>query len=299
MKLLKNRMFRGMTLTILGGISWGISGTCGQFLFSQYGVSSMWLTCVRLLYGGALLTLLALLRRPADVRGILRDLRAVIRLTLYGIFGLLMVQYAYLTGIYWTNAATTTVLQNLGPVLVMLCACCTRRRLPSPAEAAALLLAVTGVFLLATGGDLTAMAISPQGLFWGLMSAVGVVFYTLLPRPLLERWDRNTVVGLGMLIGGLVINLAARSWTMTVSLPLQGWLAAAAVVLLGTVISFSLVTQGIAEIGPVRSSMLNAVEPVTATVLSVLWLGTAFAITDMIAFAAILIAVVLLAKDEP
>ena len=63
-------------------------------------------------------------------------------------------------------------------------------------------------------------------------------------------------------------------------------------------VSFSLVTLGITVIGPVRSSVLNAVEPVTATVLSVLWLGTDFAFTDIIAFAAILTTVVLLAKSE-
>ncbi len=298
MKLFQNRMYRGMFLTILGGISWGISGTCGQYLFSEYGVSSMWLTCVRLLFGGLLLTLLALIRDPVDVRSILRTPRAVIRLFLYGTTGLMMVQYAYLTGIYWTNAATTTVLQNLGPVMVMLCACIMSRRLPSKAEFTALLLAVFGVFLLATGGNPGQMMLSPKGLFWGIMSAVGVVFYTLLPRPLMNRWNRDTIVGLGMLIGGIVINLYARSWTMTVSLPFTGWLAVAAVVILGTVVSFSLVTLGIAVIGPVRTTMLNAVEPLTATVLSVLWLGTSFAFTDLIAFAAILATVVLLAKSE-
>lgn len=287
-----------MFLTILGGISWGFSGTCGQYVFAHYEVSSMWLSCVRLLYGGLLLTLLALLKNPTDVRSILCDRRAVLRLFFYGTCGLMMVQYAYLTGIYWTNAATTTVLQNLGPVMVMMLACLLSRRLPSKAEFFALLLAVFGVFLLATGGNPGQMMLSPKGLFWGIMSAVGVVFYTMLPRPLLTKWSRDTVVGVGMLIGGIVLNLFARSWTMSVSLPVDGWLAVAAVVLMGTVISFSLVTQGIAEIGPVRTSMLNAVEPVTATVLSVLWLGTSFAVTDIVAFIAILATVVLLAKSE-
>ena len=55
MKLLKNPVARGMFLTILGGICWGVSGTCGQFLFSTYGVDAMWLTSIRLLSGGLLL----------------------------------------------------------------------------------------------------------------------------------------------------------------------------------------------------------------------------------------------------
>ena len=298
MKLFQNPTFRGMFLTILGGISWGISGTCGQYLFDTYQVNSLWLTSVRLLFGGLLLTLLAIMKSPRSVGGIFRNGRDVARLFLYGTLGLLLVQYAYLTGIYWSNAATTTVLQNLGPLMVMLCTCLQCRRAPTKTELIALILATFGVFLLATGGNPGQMMLSPQGLFWGIISAVGVVFYTLLPRPLLARFARDTVVGLGMLIGGIVINLFAPCWTAGVTLPVDGWLAVAAVVLLGTVVSFSLVTLGITVIGPVHTSMLNAVEPLTATILSVLWLGTAFTLTDIIAFIAILATVVLLAKSE-
>jgi len=298
MKLLKTPVARGMFLTILGGICWGVSGTCGQFLFSTYGVDSMWLTSIRLLSGGLLMTLLVLLRKPRSVFSILKTPRDVLQLVLYGVFGLLMVQYAYLTGIYWSNAATTTVLQNLGPAMVMLTTCVISRRLPSKMELGALLLALFGVFLLATGGKPGQMMLSPQGLFWGIASAIGVVSYTLLPRPLLAKWDRDIVVGLGMLVGGIAVNILSPCWVGGVRLPLPGWLALAVIVIFGTVVSFSLVTLGITVIGPVRSSVLNAVEPVTATVLSVLWLGTDFAFTDIIAFAAILTTVVLLAKSE-
>jgi len=298
MKLLKNPVARGMFLTILGGICWGVSGTCGQFLFSTYGVDAMWLTSIRLLSGGLLMTLLILLRKPRSVFSVLKTPGDVFQLVLYGVFGLLMVQYAYLVGIYWSNAATTTVLQNLGPSMVMVTTCIMTRRLPSKIELGALLLALFGVFLLATGGKPGQMMLSPQGLFWGIASAVGVVLYTLLPRKLLEKWDRDIVVGLGMLIGGIAINILSPCWVGASGLPLAGWLAIAVIVIFGTVISFSLVTLGITVIGPVRTSVLNAVEPVTATILSVLWLGTDFAFTDIIAFAAILTTVVLLAKSE-
>lgn len=298
MKLLKTPVARGMFLTILGGICWGVSGTCSQFLFSTYNVDAMWLTSTRLLSGGLLMTLLVLLRKPRSVVSILKNPGDVIQLILYGVFGLLMVQYAYLVGIYWSNAPTTTVLQNLGPSMVMVTTCIITRRLPSKIEVGALLLALFGVFLLATGGKPGQMMLSPQGLFWGIASAVGVVLYTLLPRKLLEKWDRDIVVGLGMLIGGIAINIVSPCWVAGSSLPLAGWLAITVIVLFGTVISFSLVTLGITVIGPVRSSVLNAVEPVTATILSVLWLGTDFTFTDIIAFAAILTTVILLAKSE-
>ncbi len=289
---------RGVVCSALGGVCWGFSGTCGQYLFSRFGVSSLWLTCIRLLAGGILLTLLALPRHRDSVSGILRSPGDLLRLTCYGVFGLLLCQYAYMTAISWSNAATTTVLQNLGLLIVMGYTCLRSRRLPSRRELLALVLALAGVYLLATGGDPRHMALSPKGLFWGLAAAVAVALYTLLPQKLLSRWDRSAVVGLGMLIGGIVLNLAARSWTLSVSLDLRGWLAVSAIVLLGTAAAFSLIMQGIVDVGPAKASMLASTEPVSATVFSALWLGTSFAPTDLIGFAAITVTVFLLAKSE-
>lgn len=289
---------RGVVCSALGGVCWGFSGTCGQYLFSRFGVSSLWLTCIRLLAGGILLTLLALPRHRDSVSGILRSPGDLLRLTCYGVFGLLLCQYAYMTAISWSNAATTTVLQNLGLLIIMGYTCLRNRRLPSRRELLALVLALAGVYLLATGGDPRHMALSPKGLFWGLAAAVAVALYTLLPQKLLSRWDRSAVVGLGMLIGGIVLNLAARSWTLSVSLDLRGWLAVSAIVLLGTAAAFSLIMQGIVDVGPAKASMLASTEPVSATVFSALWLGTSFAPTDLIGFAAITVTVFLLAKSE-
>ena len=45
----------------------------------------------------------------------------------------------------------------------------------------------------------------------------------------------------------MVINAATRSWTISVSLPIQGWLAVGGVVLLGTALAFPLIMQGLPE----------------------------------------------------
>ena len=126
---------------------------------------------------------------------------------------------------------------------------------------------------------------------------MAVTVYTLLPQKLLTRWNREVLTGLGMLIGGIAVNLCACSWRFDVQLPIQGWLAVAAIVLLGTVVSFPLFMQGIQEVGPVRASMLAATEPLSATVFSALWLGTSFSAADLIGFAAITATIFLLAKE--
>ena len=177
----KKRTLRGILCTTIGGVCSGFSSTCGQYLFSEYQVSSLWLTCVRLLAGGSLLILLALPKHRTDILGILRNRRDVIQLSLYGIFGLLLCQYAYMTAISHSNAPTTTVLQNFALVLVMLYTCLRSRRLPTRIEAFALVLALAGVYLLATGGNPTQMVLSVPGLSWNLVSASAVALYILLP----------------------------------------------------------------------------------------------------------------------
>ena len=108
---------RGVVCSALGGVCW-----------------ALWLTCVRLLTGGILLTVPAVLRHRDSVLGILRNPKDLLRLICYGIFGLLLCQYAYMTAISWSNAATTTVLQNLGLLIVMGYTCLRGRRLPSRRE---------------------------------------------------------------------------------------------------------------------------------------------------------------------
>lgn len=294
----KSHLLRGSLCTMLGGVCWGFSGTCGQYLFTRYGVSSLWLTCLRLLSGGVIMLVLAAVRHRRELLRIWRSPADAAMLVGYGVFGLMMCQYAYMTSISYSNAGTTTVLQTLSLVIIMLLTCLRLRRRPNRVETVALVLALLGTFLLATGGDPAHMVLSPQGLFWGLATAVAVTVYTLLPRRLLARWNREAINGWGMLIGGAILNLGARSWTLHTDLPLQGWLAVAAIVLFGTVLSFTLFMQGIQDVGPVKSSMLAATEPVSATVFSAVWLGTAFSAVDLMGFAAIIATIFLLARSE-
>ena len=283
---------------MLGGVCWGFSGTCGQYLFSRFGVSTLWLTCLRLLAGGVIMLALAAVRHRRELRNIWRCPGDAAMLVAYGLFGLMMCQYAYMTSISYSNAGTTTVLQTLSLVIIMLLTCLRLRRRPNLVETIALLLALFGTFLLATGGDPAHMVLSPQGLFWGLATAVAATVYTLLPRRLLSRWNREVVNGWAMLIGGVVLNLGARSWTFQVDLPLRGWLAVCAIVVFGTVLSFTLFMQGIRDVGPVKSSMLASTEPVSATVFSAVWLGTALSTVDLLGFVAIIATIFLLAQPE-
>ncbi|MBP9999917.1 MAG: DMT family transporter, partial [Clostridiales bacterium] len=83
-----------------------------------------------------------------------------------------------------------------------------------------------------------------------------------------------------------------------VNLDLKGWLAVGGVVILGTAVAYTIYLQGVADVGAVKASLLSSVEPVSSTVISVLWLHTKFEIIDIIGFACILATIFLLTKKE-
>ena len=220
------------------------------------------------------------------------------RILCFGVLGLMLCQLSYLTAIKYTNAATATVIQYTGPVLVMAVVCLWNRRLPRAGETAAILLAVAGTFLIATHGDPAHLVISQRGLAWCVVAALSVVAYTLLPGNLGQRYSSVVLNGVGMTAGGMVLTLLFRAWTIPVVLDGQTLAALAAIVVVGTVLAFSLYLQAIHDIGPVKASIIASVEPVSSAVISWLWLGSSFQPVDLLGFACILSTVFLLSHGK-
>ncbi|MBQ3011273.1 MAG: EamA family transporter [Oscillospiraceae bacterium] len=287
-----------MVCTLLGGCFWGFSGNCGQYLFNIHNVDPQWLTVVRMITAGLIIVMITLVRRPDAVKECFTTPKDALTLIAYGVFGLLLSQYTYLEAINATNAGTATVLQYIGPVLVMVLVCVTAKRLPKLHEAISIVLVVIGTFLLATHGNIHTMVINPAGLFWGLFAACTLVLYTMLPKKIAPKYGAFMTTGFGTLIGGLTFFAVIRPWPMLIQLPVTAWLAVAGMIFLGTVAAYPMYLQGVNDLGPVKASMLASIEPVSAAVISAVWLGSEFAPQDFVGFACILATVFLLAKPD-
>lgn len=287
----------GVLFALIGGIGWGFSGACAQFLFGAYGVESLWATVMRLLGAGVVLMVVAGVRFRQDLRALWTCPRDVAHLVLFALAGLAFCQAAYLLAIENSNAGTATVLQYIGPVLIVVFSCLKGRKLPSPREAVAVGCVIVGTFLVATHGDPSNMVLTPAGLTWGLLAALGVALYSLLPVNLMLRYGAVPVVGSAMLVGGVVMCVGTQAWTVPVSLDATGWLALlGGLVLIGTVVGYTFYLQGVNMIGASKASLIASIETVSATLFAVVWLGTAFSWIDIVGFAFIMATVFLLAK---
>ena len=280
----KTNNIRGYMLAILGGVSWGISGVCGQYLFMKYEISADWLTAVRMLLSGILLLMLALQREHMRVFKIWKERKDVVWLIAFGLAGLLLCQYTFLAAIKYSNSATATVLQSLNVVLMAIVMSVWNKKRMSKIQIAAIILAISGTYLIATKGNPMSIDISAKGLTFGILAAVGVVVYTLLSRPIIASWGNLTITGWGMLIGGMVLFVVTRAWIFPTNLDFPAWIIIAVIVIIGTAVGFSVFLESVKYIGPVKSTLLGCLEPASATILSAVVLGTRFTVVELIGF---------------
>ena len=295
-------MTEGVLAALAGAVAWGFSGTCVQFLFGSTDIDALTLTTLRQLGAGLLFLVVLLLRERARLKAMLADRDTLRRLAVFGVAGLFLNSVLYAATIAWTNAGTATVLQSLNIVFALVVSCFVARRRPRGGEVVALACAMLAVFSIATHGDPTSLKMPLMGLALGLATAAAATFYTMYPKPLFERWGSFAVTGLGLLMGG-IFGLIACAATGRLGAgfpafdaPSLGVLAIAIVV--GTFGAYGLYLHGVSVVGAVRGNMLGAAEPVSATVISALWLGTAFSWADWIGLALMVATIVLIARSD-
>ncbi|MBQ4264361.1 MAG: EamA family transporter [Clostridia bacterium] len=286
---------RGALLTLLGGVLWGFSGTCGQYLLQVKGLTSEYIVPVRLLCGGTLLLLLGVMKQGKGVFDAVRnDAPGIL---VFSILGMAMCQYTYYSAIDASNAGTATVLQYTSPAMILVWVSLRGRRRPRPIELAAIALALCGTWLLATHGRPGSMMLSADALFWGLLSAVCLSVCTVQPGELLARYGSALVTGWGMLLGGILLFALFRWWAIPAQVDAMAVLALIVVVITGT-LAYVVYLEGVRCVGAKKGSLYASVEPVAAAVFSALLMGAAFAPMDLVGFACILSTVFLLAADK-
>ncbi|OUN39039.1 hypothetical protein B5G26_15735 [Anaerotignum lactatifermentans] len=193
-----------------------------------------------------------------------------------------------------SNAATATVLQYLAPVMIVIYVSIRYHKMPSFFEFAAVLCALLGTFLLATHGNVKSLSISLLALFWGLLSAVALAFYTVFPKNLLQKYDTILLIAWGMLIGGICTNFVAPFWHLEGTFNFVSIGCILFVIFFGAMLPYLTFLYGVKYIGPTKSSLLASVEPLSSTAASVLWLHTHLESIDYIGIACIIATVFLL-----
>ena len=292
-----SKAFKGTLFTVIAGIAWGLSGTSGQYLMA-HGISALVLTNIRLIVAGLLLVLLSYIKSKEQFLAFLKDKSSLFSLLLFSLFGLFLNQLAYLTAIHETNAGTATVLQYVCPVGILAYTCIKDKVAPTIAEIISMILAIGGTFLIATHGQLDQLSMTPAGLFWGLFSALTYALYIILPIKLIQKWGSILVIGVGMTISGFVAVPFTGIIGARIPMSFDIFLAFAGIILIGTLFAYTAFLKGASMVGPVKSSLLASIEPISAVFFAFMIMGDVFYPVDFLGMAMILLAVTIISLKD-
>ncbi len=288
---------RGVLLASVACILWGISGVAASTLFiSNPHLTAMWLTQIRMISAGIILIGWAQLagKQPLNIW---KQRKTAWQVVSYGLLGLIPVQLCYFEAVRVGNAPIATIIQFLGPFIITFYFLFFKHVIPKRIEVIGMVMAFIGTLLIVTHGHLNSLAVSPAVLFWGGLSAVGVATNTLIPRSILPKYGALAVTGWGLLVAGLCLMILQPMWTVHLTLNVFQIVLLVVIVLLGTVAPFLMFAHSLAYILPTTASLLDAFEPLAATIISVLFLNVQLTSYDLFGGALIILAVMALSLN--
>lgn len=291
---------KGIVLVLIGAIFWGIGGTVSKKLFQQYAIDVDWLVTTRLLIAGVLLLSVQYFTKDrSQIFGVWKTRRIAVPLIIFGLLGMLGVQYTYMASIEHGNAAVATLLQYLAPVMIIIYLLLRKQSVLTRADMLTVSLALFGSFFLLTNGSLSQLSVPPLAITWGILSGVALAFYTLYAIPLLKQFDSLVIVGWAMIIGGFALSFIHPPWRVDLSsFTLETYFYLIFVIIFGTMIAFWFYIESLQSLAPKESSLLGSVEPLAAVLTTVFWLKEPFGIYQWLGTLFIMMMIVMLALNK-
>lgn len=271
---------KGLILVFAGALFWGIGGTVAQKLFQDYAIDVNWLVTTRLLIAGILLLAIQFfLKDRKQIFDIWKNKHNAFRLIIFGLLGMLAVQYTYMASIKHGNAAVATLLQYLAPAMIIIYMVLRRQTVLTKKDILVVSLALIGCFFLLTNGSVANLSVPSSAVVWGVLSGVALAFYTLYAVPLLKQYDSLVIVGWAMIIGGCALSFIHPPWQMDfVALPLEAYLYLLFIILFGTMLAFWFYIESLQSLSPKETSLLGSLEPLAAVLTTVFWLQEPFGV---------------------
>lgn len=294
--------FLGIILAILGASFWGLGGTVSDYLFKHQNIDINWYVTARLLISGLLLlTIFKILNPRQSIFIVFRNVTNTIQLLIFSTLGMLLVQYAYMASINYGNAAIATLLQYIAPVYIILWFIIRKKETFKLFDVIAILLTLTGTFLLLANGSLDSLMVSSSSMIWGIISGLSLAFYTIYASNLLSKFPAILVVGWAMLISGILMNFKAPIWQFTMSqIDISVILYLAFGIILGTAMAFFFFIKSLNYLSAKETTLFGTIEPVMAIVASALWLKVVFLPFQLLGIVLIIILILALSlkKDK-
>jgi len=273
--------FKGEILTLLGAVFFSFNGIVAKLILTD-GVSSMRLTQVRC--GGAFIILggYIFLRYREKLRTTKAELP---HLAVYGVVGFLAVQALYFVAITRLHVSIGLIMEFTAPIWIVLWLRYVKKKYVPPLMWIAIFMAFSGLVLIAQVWK--GSTLDPIGVIAALADGIMLATFFLLGEKLTAKRDVESLMVYGFGFASLALAITMPLWSFpteifTQSMNLQGrfaaysvsgWVLIAWVIIMGTIVPYLLVVNGIKLLSASTSSVMGMAEPVLAGVFAWIWLS--------------------------
>jgi drug/metabolite transporter (DMT)-like permease len=290
---------KGLMESLVGASMWGVSSVVVNLLFTITAIPYAVLLFVRVIFSS--LILFIFIMPEFRIKGLLS-------ISIFGILGLFGSQLTYLAAIYYSNAATATILQYLFMPMVVLYDLFRRNRKASPVLITAMFFSLLGLLLLSVNISAirSGFMVNPAALFFGLMAAVTAAFYTIYARPLIRRVGFETTISLGFImacIPATILGLypSIKYFTALSAQPeasiVEVILLIAFIIIIGTAGAYYLFIKSMKHIKSSDASITASMEPISAAIFSSLILGIFLTDIQYVGASTIILSIYFIQRD--
>lgn len=251
-------------LLVLAGVLWGTGGLAGAVLQSTAGIGPVAVAAYRLLVGGGLAAVVVV---ATGKTGLLWAARG--RLVVSGVL-LAEFQAAYQVAVAQISVSLATLI-TIGcvPVFVAGVSAARERRLPATHTLVAIAGSLVGLVLLSGGPAGADGWRTLSGVTMSLLAGAGFAALTLITaRPVAGQ---PAVTAFGLLLGGVLLLPFALVDGMAVPLTADVLTLVAYLGLVPTAVAYGAYFLGLRHAHPTAAALATMLEPLTATVLAVIW----------------------------
>ncbi len=260
---------RSSAALVVAGVLWGTGGLSGSLLGQQAGLHPLAVAAYRLLIGGtasaAFVALTGGLRLPAK--------ETWRRLLLVGaLFALFQTSYFAAVALSSVSVATMTTI-GAAPVVLTVVSAVQHRRAPRLWTLVSVGGSVAGLVLLRWSPETaTSPARLVGGLAFALLAATGFAVLTLVTAEPVAGLEPLATTAFGCLTGGLLLTPAALWFGMSLPAHADVLLLAGYFGVVPTAVAYAAYFRGLGGAHPVLGALSALLEPLTGTVLSVIFL---------------------------
>ena len=291
--------FRGELLLICGALFFSANGIVSKWVL-EAGLSAMRMTEIRTTFAFLVLFIIVALRNFSSLKAKLSEVPVLFA---FGLFGFAAVQGFYFFSIARLPVSIALIIEFTAPIWIALWLRFVRKESVSSSMWIGLALGFSGLILLAQVWK--GLTFSGVGIISSLLDALALATYFLMSGALGVKRSGAVMLVWGLGTSALFFAIIQPWWSFPTSIlsrsielhgrfhgiHLPGWLLVIYIVLLGTVLPYFCVIEGVRATSPSTASVIGMLEPVLAGVFAWIALNERFNFYQLAGAAVVLVGI--------